>query len=245
MARPEDWPGVFYLPEDFGRTITVQKPEGAFFGGRRPKGHAPTYPPARQAHDARLRHEALKERREETARDRARGRSPKRCKQLAADRARKRRKQPAPRPPRNRDTLPETVTVTISRPPGYDHLSLAEVRAYFRELLDARVAQIHADRQAEGLTHFMGIEAAMAIDPLDSLGDTFPTFARDPRIACRFTPRRIALLEELQSWRLSYQKARERWCGGDRTALFPHGSYWLPFFHGAETAAPTRAPPFA
>ncbi len=137
------------------------------------------------------------------------------------------------------------MTVTVSRPPGYDHLTLDEVRTHFRKLLDARVAQIHADRRAEGLTHFMGIEAAMSIDPLDSVGDTFPTFARDPRIACRYTPRRIARLKELQLWRLNYLKARERWCNGDRTALFPHGSYWLPFFHGAETAAPTRAPPFA
>ena len=36
VAHPDQWSGVRYMPEDFGRTITVEKPEGAFFGGRRP-----------------------------------------------------------------------------------------------------------------------------------------------------------------------------------------------------------------
>ena len=36
VPHPDLWPGVRYLPEDFGRTITVEKPAGAFFGGRRP-----------------------------------------------------------------------------------------------------------------------------------------------------------------------------------------------------------------
>ena len=36
VPHPDHWTGVRYLPEDFGRTITVEKPAGAFFGGRRP-----------------------------------------------------------------------------------------------------------------------------------------------------------------------------------------------------------------
>ncbi len=36
VAHPDQWTGTKFLPEDFGRTITVEKPAGAFFGGRRP-----------------------------------------------------------------------------------------------------------------------------------------------------------------------------------------------------------------
>ncbi len=244
VESPEAWPGVLFMPEDFGKTFVVRKPDEAFFGGRRPKGHEPTYGPARRAHHARLRRERQDERRREKARDKARGRGGKRRKQLARERQRRKKKQRAPRPPRDRDTLPQEVTITISRPPGYEHLSLEEVRAHFRKLLDERVALIHAERQAEGRTRFMGVDAVLAQNPLASVGDTFPTFSRNPRIACRDTARRIALLDELVRWRGLYRAALERWREGERGVEFPHGSYWLPFFHGAETASP-RSPPVA
>jgi hypothetical protein len=242
VARPEDWTGVLFLPEDLGRTFVVRKPEGAFFGGRRPEGHEPTYEPARREHARAQRAEREKRRREEAARDRARGRRTRRRRQLSAERGRRRNKERAPRPPRDRDTLPELVTVTISVPPGYEHLSLDEVRAHFRQLLDARIEAIHAQRRAEGRTRFMGIEAVLAQDPRASVGDTFPTFARNPRVACR-DGRRVAILEGLVQWRLSYRAALERWQQGEREVVFPDGAYWLPHFHGAKSGP--RAPPAA
>ena len=95
------------------------------------------------------------------------------------------------------------------------------------------------------MTQFMGLERAMAQDPLASVGDTFPSFARNPRIACRDRSLRIALLRGLQEWRTSYRKALARWRDLDRTVRFPWGAYWFPTFHGAETTEPCRAPPFA
>ena len=50
VARPEDWPGVRFLPEDLGRTFVVPRPAAAFFGGMRPDDWEPSYPPAREAH---------------------------------------------------------------------------------------------------------------------------------------------------------------------------------------------------
>lgn len=244
VERPKDWPGTLFLPEDFGRSFVVPKPSAAFFGGRKPQDWEPTYPPARRAHRAERRRRAQRDREREKARDRRRGRGGKRRRQLDRERKR-RRKQRAPRPRRNRDTLPATVTVTISPPPGYEHMSLEEVRAHFRRLLDARVARIHAERREEGLTEFMGLDRAMAQDPMASVGDTFPSFSRNPRIACRDRGMRIALLEALQEWRASYRKALTLWRDLDRTARFPWGAYWFPTFHGAETTAPPRAPPVA
>jgi hypothetical protein len=243
VERPESWPGVLFFPEDFGRSFQVRKPEEAFFGGRRPKDWEPTYPPARRAHRTERRRLAQRQRERVNARDRERGRGPRRRHQLANER--KRRKERAPRPRRPRNTLPAEVTVTIFRPPGYEHMSLEEVRAHFRQLLDARVERIHAERQEQGLTAFMGLERAMAQDPLASVGDTFPSFARNPRIACRDRGLRIALLQGLQEWRASYRKALTAWRDLDRTARFPWGAYLLPTFHGAETTAPSRAPPAA
>ena len=121
----------------------------ASIGGRRPADWEPTYPPVRRAHHADQRRRAQREREREKARDRKRGRGGKRRRQLG--RLRKQREERASRPRRDRSTLPAEVTVTISPPPGYEHMSLEEVRAHFRRLLDARVAQIHVERAEKGL----------------------------------------------------------------------------------------------
>jgi hypothetical protein len=220
VERPEDWPGVFFLPEDFGREITVRRPESAFFGGRRPPDWEPTYGPARAAQRARLR--ATLERRR--ARTRPGARPP---------------KERAPRPERgDRRRLPETVTFRISAPPGYDHMTLEEVRAHFRKLLDQRVAQILAERRAQGLTTVKGAPAVLAQDPLESAGDTFPTFGRNPRIACFDRDRRLALLAQLQAWRLAHRVAYELWRSGQRGVEFPSGTYGMRRFHGARVKPP-------
>ena len=49
VERPEDWPGVKFLPEDFGKSFTVERPDEAFFGGRWPDDWEPTDPAARTA----------------------------------------------------------------------------------------------------------------------------------------------------------------------------------------------------
>ena len=243
VARPRDWPGVKFMPEDFGRTIVVRRPDEAFFGGRRPKDWEPTYPPARRRHRNALRRAEQEARRRQKARDRKRGRDRKRSRKLAQER--EKRRSDNKRPPRpSRTTLPDEVTVTISRPPGYDDMSLAEVRAHFRKLLDKEVAAIHREREEAGLTRFMGAQAVLAQNPYESAGETFPSFARNPTISGRGSEGHTALLRDLQEWRGAYREALERWQLGERHVVFPPGSYWLPRHHGANVA-PARDPPFA
>jgi putative transposase len=230
VERPEDWPGIKFLPEDFGRTITVRRPENAFFGGRRPDDWEPTFAPARAA----LRRARLVEQR----RQRGKGR----LYRLVRPGARP-PKERAPRPERrDRRRLPETATFTIAVPPGYDHLTLDEVRVHFRRLLDARVARIHRERQEQGLTRYMGVAAILAQDPRESAGDTFPTFGRNPRIACVDGARRCALLAGLQAWRMSHRTALLAWRAGQRDVVFPHGTYGMHVFHAARVAAATGPP---
>ena len=231
---PEAWPGVRFMPEDFGRQFTVHRPEAAFFGGRRPDDWEPTYEPARLAH-RRARNEARRCERAEAKR----APGPKRPTRPGARPPKERAPQPARR---DRRKLPASVTFTITPPPGYDHMTIEEVRAHFRKLLDERVRQIQAERQAQGLTHVLGVAAVLAQDPRESAGDTWPTFGRNPRIACRDESRRIALLADLLAWRLSYRVARLVWRGGEREVVFPLGSYGLPRLHGARVAQATGPP---
>ena len=133
----------------------------------------------------------------------------------------------------------------ITPPPGYEHMTLDEVRVHFRERLDERVAAIHEERRAAGRPPPRGAPAVLAMNPYESILDTFPTFAINPHLACRDRERRPALLRARQDWNAEYAETRKRWCAGDRSAVFPWGSYWLPHFHGADVAAPPRAPPAA
>ena len=240
VERPEDWPGVVFLPEDFGREIVVKKPTGAFFGGRRPK-HLPSGPlnaeARRQAELAEAESEALKLSRQRE-RDQRRGRSRKRQRQLESQRKRrKQRKARAPRPVRDRSSLPAEVRIKIARPPGYEHLTLEEVRQHFRALLDARLAEIHAERRAEGLG-YKGAAAILAESHTKRAGGTLPSFARNPCIAAKNVELRIALLQGLQAFRGRYREARVAWGKGNREVRFPLGTYGMVRFHQALVEVP-------
>lgn len=220
VERPEDWPGLKFLPEDFGKKITARKPQDAFFGGRLPADWEPTHPPAREAARRERRRADEEARRLKGARPGARA-----------------PKEPAPKPDRrSRSRLPETVEFEISVPPGYDHMTLAQVRAHFRKLLDERVAMIKAERKAQGLPRVMGVKAIRAQNPFDSAGSTIPTFGRNPRIACLDAVKRPALLDQLTAWRIAHRVAYSQWRANQRDVEFPYGTYGMRRYHGARIA---------
>lgn len=137
-------------------------------------------------------------------------------------------------------TLPERATLRFTVPPALDHLPLEEVHALARDRLEARVAEVHEERERQGLTSFLGADAVRRQDPFASAGSTAPTFDTNPRMAGRDTADRVARLAELVGWRRAYAEALAHWRAGDRTVVFPHGTYALPTYHGARVE---RAPP--
>ena len=244
VATPDEWPGVMFLPEDLGTTRTIRKPEGAFFGSRRPNDWEPTWERAKREERRRRRKRRLRDDRRRKARE-ARSRNRKlRSQHLEEVRhERERREQPAEHPSRRKSVLPDEVTIRIGIPAGFEDWPIEEVRRHFRALLDARVAEIHDEREAEGWHQFMGAEAVKRLDPRRPLGDTWPSFGLNPRLACKGDPELLKLLKaDLLRWRGEYRKALEARCAGEPGAVFPAGTYWLPRFHGAPVAEP-RSPP--
>ncbi len=144
---------------------------------------------------------------------------------------------------RKRSKLPDEVTFEITVPPGFEELTVEQVRSLVRERLDARLAVIYREREERGLTRFMGAGAVKSQHPFASAGDTFPNFERNNRIACPGNAElRIRLIAELKAWREEYRQALEAWRNGRRRALFPYGTYWLRVFHGVRTrGSPTAA----
>jgi hypothetical protein len=261
VEHPSQYPGVWFGPDDLGTTRVYRKPEGAFFGGLRPQHLAPTDQvsferwQAEREREERERLAAAYRRRMETARNR--GRPTKRQRKLEDQRERRRlaalqRESETPR--RDRSNLPEQVTLTISVPPGYEDWPIEDVRAHFRALLDAEVARLHAERAANGETTYIGVDRILSQDPRESAGCTWPTFARNPRIACSDWPTRLAALKALRAWRAEMREKRRAWLHGNRDVVFPRGCYGLWRLHDAHVQggrrlhappadAPTRAAP--
>ena len=260
VRRPELWPGVTFLPEDFGTEFTVPKPEGAFFGGRGRERHAPSDDYAMRDWKSELatqEREALERGRERDRERELQGRriSAKRRRALLRQRRNRLRRQRLERQrdqqSRSRSTLPDEVTVAIACPQRYAHWDLDDVREHFRGLLEEELKLVHATRLAEGKTHYMGVRAVLAQDPRDSAGSVRPTFARVPRVACKGdSAARYAILEELVAWRHRYRWALElrrqalaSQEGAERDIEFPLGTYQLLREHKVRIRGTNRAPP--
>ena len=129
VARPELWPGAKFLPEDLGTTITVKKPEGAFFGGRGREKQVPTDPYALEhwlSELAREQDQAVEFGRERDRERRRDGKRPstRRSRELDRQPAPQPRPQPAEGPPRvlrakSFDPL-RRGQIEISLPDGYE-----------------------------------------------------------------------------------------------------------------------------
>ncbi len=238
VERPEAWPGVIFLPEDFGRTFRVERPDGAFFGGRAPRkllDNASTVDDDDAliaSNDSDNDEIASEHWQVQLAREEAEAWA------LLESQA-----KAAGRWPRSRSRLPEVVEFTIDPPEGYEHMPIEEVRRHFRLLLDAELERIHVGRRATGRGRFMGSTAILSLNPRASAKGTWPTFACNPRVACRgSTSQRLAVLQGLVEWRQAYRLAYEALVRGVQ-APFPAGTYGLARFPRVRVRRRATGPP--
>jgi len=206
VARPEDWPGLFTSPEDMGTTTIVAHKPEAAFFGGRRPDDWEPTYPP-----ARRAHRAYRKRHPLPPRDQ-------------------------PRRQRKRSTLPDSAELEITVPHLFRDKSIEEVHQLLRSALEEHLEEIYAERRREGRGPFRGPHGVRQVDPLDGPGDTFPTFKRNPRIACLITDLRIRLLAELKAWREAYRVALEAWRAGDHQIVFPPGTYAMRVVHGARVA---------
>jgi hypothetical protein len=132
---------------------------------------------------------------------------------------------------------PETATLEMTRPPGFDELSDAE-------LADKIVATIH-DKEAAGRAtaaekaiKFLGREALLRQSRHEVPTSREPHFGISPRVACKDPARRAARLQFFEWWLEEYERCRQRWISGDRTVAFPHGTNKMRRCHRVRIAPP-------
>jgi hypothetical protein len=117
-------------------------------------------------------------------------------------------------------------------------LSDAELRAEIRGRLDVREMELIEQRRREGRA-VLGRKEVLA-----QRWDGFPRaeeelFVGKPRVAGRLWSR-IAALQAIRGFLDAYQRARERFLGGDREVAWPHGTWAMRVRFGlpCETASP-------
>jgi hypothetical protein len=122
--------------------------------------------------------------------------------------------------------LPEVVSLSFRRPPGFEQMSQAD----FSDLLCRRVFEAEekarADRLARGL-RVLGRKAVLGQHWNDRPRSHEPRRQMSPRVACRSKWARIEALQRNKAWHSAYAHARACWLAGDREVLFPPGVWYL------------------
>ena len=131
---------------------------------------------------------------------------------------------------------PEQAMLCLTMPEGLgNHFSdpIALIKEESRRLQQ----QARQELEAKG-RHFLGAERVLKISPYkratswEEIRDLDPTFA-----VGRGQPEaRELAITALRAFRGAYRAALELWRGGDRTAAFPSGTWWMVTFHNAATA---------
>jgi REP element-mobilizing transposase RayT len=122
-------------------------------------------------------------------------------------------------------TLPEKVTLRISRPPGFP-----STEAFRRDLtasLDHR--EQRAARKHRG--RFLGVARVLAQDPMSRPRAAEPRRGLNPRIAAYDKWKRVELLQRLVAFLRAYDKAWIAMRAGRLGVVFPYGTYHLRVQH--------------
>jgi putative transposase len=142
--------------------------------------------------------------------------------------------------------MPESVTLTLHRPPEFADMTAEE----FADMLRARVEAVEADAEAKRRVagkRVLGRQAVLDQDWRDSPSSHAPRRALSPRVAAKNKWSRIEALRRNREFGNFYRTAFEAFRRGVRDVLFPAGTFWLRRFAAAlcepwPATCPTAAP---
>jgi putative transposase len=131
--------------------------------------------------------------------------------------------------------LPPTATIQLCRPPGF------EDDEHFVATLTDRIRSAEDDAAAElgrAGRSFLGAARVLAQKPFARPAPGEPRRQLSPRVACRNKWKRIEALRRVTKFVAAYKAALAAWRAGDRTALFPAGTWQMRVQHAAACCAP-------
>lgn len=134
---------------------------------------------------------------------------------------------------REHGSMPETVELTLTSPPGFD--SAAGFRERVAEALAEAEGRAAACQSSGG--RVVGADRVLAQEVRTRSVQREPRRMLNPRVAARDKWKRIETLQRLRGFLERYRAAWRARRAGDFAALFPPGTYLLRIAHGAPCAA--------
>ena len=121
---------------------------------------------------------------------------------------------------------PEFAAFKPKRPPGFDDMSLDEVRAHFEALLKEGEERLRRERKREK-KRVLGVKRVLATNPFSSPSKPAPRGEISPRFASKNAALLIAAIAQHRAFLTAYDQERERWLKGKKRVEFPCGTVWL------------------
>lgn len=122
--------------------------------------------------------------------------------------------------------LPDDLVLEFVRPPIFATLSDSQLYACLREAVAKLVRRARDDMMLRGLA-FIGRSAVLRQSFSDIPKTPTPRRNLSPRIAAKSPPERVAAIRRMLEFVRQYRAAWCQWRDGNRTVVFPIGTYAL------------------
>ncbi|MCA9562120.1 MAG: transposase [Myxococcales bacterium] len=122
--------------------------------------------------------------------------------------------------------IPPKATLTLTKFPGYEHLSDREMDLHFRAAVWSDAKTVLRDAKRRGIK-FAGAEAVLRQNPFYFPPPSAPNWTPIPHVASKDPERRKTLVQRLRTFRAEYRAALLAFIDGDHDVIFPHGTYLM------------------
>jgi hypothetical protein len=134
--------------------------------------------------------------------------------------------------------LPDEVRLRLVRPAIFCALSDVQLAEQLNDAVATLVRRARDDMRLRGLS-FVGREAVLRQPFFSAPKTEAPRRNPNPRVAAKSLPARVTALRRLLDFIAQYRAAWLRWREGDRTVVFPNGTYALRIRAGVTCATPS------
>ncbi len=130
---------------------------------------------------------------------------------------------------------PNVVTLRVDAPApdgtlGVEAPPRSDWRKRIREAIASKVASAHRNTRAAG-RHFFGRAGVLTRSFVQRARSFEPQRMIAPTVAAKDHNARRALLGLHKAFRIAYRHALDAWTAGDRSAVFPAGTWWMRVHH--------------
>ena len=133
--------------------------------------------------------------------------------------------------------LPPSIDLEFVHPPGFEDLSVRQVRKLVADGLREREDQARVARRKAG-RRIVGRRAIRRQRWDESPTTWAKRFGLKPRVATKDKWRRIAALQRVRAFIDAYRVALNRWRNGERDVCFPYGTNMMRLVHNVRCGDP-------